>query len=54
MPPSSADHQKVLLVNPNEMKPPVAPIGLDYIASALEGAGFTVDLIDLCFATSYE
>jgi len=54
MPPSSADRRRVLLVNPNEMKPPVTPIGLDYIASALEQAGFVVDLIDLCFASSYQ
>jgi len=53
MPPSSADHQRVLLVNPNEMKPPVTPIGLDYIATSLKLAGFAVDLIDLCFASSY-
>ena len=52
MPSSSADNQRVLLVNPNEMKPAVTPIGLDYVASALETAGFTVDLVDLCFATS--
>lgn len=52
--PSSADQHRVLLVNPNEMKPPVTPIGLDYIASALEQAGFAVDLIDLCFASSYQ
>jgi radical SAM superfamily enzyme YgiQ (UPF0313 family) len=51
---SSADHQKVLLVNPNEMRPPVAPIGLDYIASSLALAGFEVDLIDLCFASSFK
>ncbi len=54
MPPSSADQQRVLLVNPNEMKPPVTPIGLDYIAGALERAGFAVDLIDLCFASTYQ
>jgi len=54
MPPKSADNQRVLLVNPNEMQPPVAPIGLDYIASALELAGFKVDLIDLCFASSFK
>jgi len=54
MPPKSADHQRVLLVNPNEMQPPVAPIGLDYIAGALELAGFKVDLIDLCFASSFK
>jgi radical SAM superfamily enzyme YgiQ (UPF0313 family) len=54
MPSLSADHKRVLLVNTNEMKPPVAPIGLDYIASSLEWAGFEVDLIDLCFASSFE
>lgn len=54
MSPSSADQHRVLLINPNEMKPPVTPIGLDYIASALERAGFAVDLIDLCFAASFK
>jgi radical SAM superfamily enzyme YgiQ (UPF0313 family) len=54
MPSSSADNKRVLLVNPNEMKPAVAPIGLDYVASSLELAGFAVDLIDLCFATSFK
>ncbi len=54
MPSKSADSKRVLLVNPNEMKPAVAPIGLDYIASALELAGFKVDLIDLCFASSFQ
>jgi radical SAM superfamily enzyme YgiQ (UPF0313 family) len=53
MPSLSADNKRVLFVNPNEMKPPVAPIGLDYIASALKAAGFQVDLVDLCFATSF-
>ncbi len=52
MPLSPSDHTRVLLINPNEMKPPVAPIGLDYIAGSLERAGFEVDLIDLCFASS--
>jgi radical SAM superfamily enzyme YgiQ (UPF0313 family) len=54
MPHASSDPPKVLLVNPNEMQPPVTPIGLDYIAGALELAGFQVDLIDLCFASSYK
>ncbi|OGP53208.1 MAG: hypothetical protein A2Y65_01120 [Deltaproteobacteria bacterium RBG_13_52_11] len=36
------------------MQPPVTPIGLDYIASSLELAGFSVDLIDLCFAFSFK
>lgn len=51
---SSSDSNRILLVNPNEMKPPVAPIGLDYIASALASAGVGVDLIDLCFASSFK
>lgn len=40
----------VLLVNPNRMKPPVAPLALDYLGEALRCAGFTVDLLDLCFS----
>ena len=51
---SSLDSKRILLVNPNEMKPPVVPIGLDYIASALASAGFAVDVIDLCFAPSFK
>jgi radical SAM superfamily enzyme YgiQ (UPF0313 family) len=54
MSPPSSDSTRVLLVNTNEMKPPVTPIGLDYIASSLEWAGFEVDLVDLCFAPSFE
>ena len=44
---------KVLLVNPNRMKPPVAPIALDYLASALADRSFDVDLLDLCFGNDY-
>ena len=51
---STSTNTKVLLINPNEMKPPVTPIGLDYIASALELTGFEVDLIDLCFVSTWE
>ncbi|MBW2038550.1 MAG: radical SAM protein [Deltaproteobacteria bacterium] len=54
MSPLSLDPPRVLLINPNKMKPPVTPIGLDYIASSLEVAGFEVDLIDLCFASSWQ
>jgi radical SAM superfamily enzyme YgiQ (UPF0313 family) len=32
------------------MRPPVAPIALDYLASSLSGSGFEVDLLDLCFS----
>ena len=45
---------KILLVNPNQMKPPVAPLALDYLASALSESGFEVDLLDLCFCQNSE
>ena len=31
------------------MQPPVAPIGLDYIAETLHAAGHVVQLLDLCW-----
>ena len=40
----------VALVNTNRMKPPIAPIGLDYVAQALHSAGHHVALLDLCWA----
>ncbi len=39
---------RVLLVNPNRMKPPVTPIALDYLASALAARDIQVDVLDLC------
>jgi radical SAM superfamily enzyme YgiQ (UPF0313 family) len=33
------------------MKPPVAPLALDYLAHALKESRFHVDILDLCFAT---
>jgi tryptophan 2-C-methyltransferase len=42
---------RVLLVNPNQMQPPIAPIGLDYLADALTSHGSEVKLLDLCFVT---
>ena len=47
---STKESRKVLLVNPNLMKPPVAPIALDYLAHALRESRFDVDVLDLCFA----
>jgi len=44
----------VVLVNPNRMKPPVAPLALDYLASALAQAGFQVEVLDLCFSEDAE
>lgn len=43
---------ELLLVNTNQMKPPVAPIGLDYIADALVAAGFQVRILDLCWVNN--
>ncbi len=44
---------KILLINPNRMKkPPVIPIGLEYLTTALENLDYKVDIIDLCFVSS--
>ncbi|MBE0479946.1 MAG: radical SAM protein [Dehalococcoidia bacterium] len=49
----STDKRKVLLVNPNQVKPPVGPLALDYLAYALEENGFIVDILDLCFVPDF-
>ncbi len=38
------------LINTNRMMPPIAPLGLDYIAAAVRRAGHGVDVLDLCLA----
>ena len=40
---------RVALVNTNRMQPPIAPIGLEYVAEALAAAGHEVQLLDLCW-----
>jgi radical SAM superfamily enzyme YgiQ (UPF0313 family) len=45
---------RVLLVNTNLMKPPVAPIGLDYLADSIRAAGHEPRLLDLCFSDGIE
>jgi tryptophan 2-C-methyltransferase len=40
---------KVVLINTNCVQPPIAPIGLDYVAEALAAAGHSVQLLDLCW-----
>ena len=40
---------RVALVNTNRIRPPVAPIGLDYVAEAVAAAGHEVRLLDLCW-----
>lgn len=42
---------KVLLINPNRMKPPVTPVALDHLDQSLRAAGFQVELLDLAFST---
>ena len=41
---------KALLVNTNQMKPAIAPIGLEYLADSLIAAGHQPGLLDLCFS----
>jgi len=41
------------LINTNRMLPPIAPVGLDYLAEAVRRAGFEVDLLDLCLADDH-
>jgi tryptophan 2-C-methyltransferase len=40
---------RILLINSNRMQPPIAPIGLDYVAEAMNAAGHSVELLDLCW-----
>ncbi len=35
------------LINTNRMQPPIAPLGLDYVAAAVRAAGHDVELVDL-------
>ena len=37
---------RIVLVNPNPMKPPVTPVSLDYLGAACHHAGIDVDLVD--------
>jgi len=40
---------EVLLINPNLMKPPVTPVAVDFLSSALKAEGFGVRFLDLAF-----
>ena len=39
----------VALVNTNRIQPPIAPIGLEYVAEGLNAAGHQVEILDLCW-----
>ena len=43
----------VALVNTNRIKPPIAPIGLEYVVEALHSAGHHVEVLDLCWADDW-
>jgi radical SAM superfamily enzyme YgiQ (UPF0313 family) len=43
----------ILLVNPNRMRPPIGPLGLDYVAASLRDHGFDPVLCDLTFAQDW-
>ena len=45
---------QIALVNTNRMKPPIAPIGLEYVAEALDHAGFKPHILDLCWEEDWE
>jgi len=47
-------NNKVLLINSNLMKPPVAPIGIEYVGSILIRNDFNVELLDLNFSENIE
>jgi radical SAM superfamily enzyme YgiQ (UPF0313 family) len=44
--------ERILLVNPNQMKPPVTPVALDYLAQSLEENRFEVEVLDLAFSAN--
>ena len=45
---------EVLLVNPNRLRPAVAPVALDYLADTLAAGAVPHRLLDLCFASDPE
>jgi hypothetical protein len=39
----------LLLINAHRMQPAIAPVGLDYLAAALQDADRQMNLLDLCW-----
>jgi radical SAM superfamily enzyme YgiQ (UPF0313 family) len=44
----------VALINTNSMKPPIAPIGLEYVAETLAKTGHRIEILDLCWEPDTE
>lgn len=44
---------KVALVNTNRIKPPIAPLGLEYVAEALASQGHKPEILDLCWVEDW-
>ncbi len=42
------------LINTNRMVPPIAPIGLEYVAEAVQDQGIDVEVLDLCLCKNPE
>jgi len=45
---------RVALVNTNRIKPPISPIGLEYVAEALNKAKYEVKIIELCWEDDWK
>ena len=45
---------RIALINTNRIIPPIAPIGLDYVAEAVQAAGYDVNILDLCWEEDWE
>jgi len=45
---------RTALVNTNRIHPPIAPIGLEYVAETCRARGFTPDILDLCWEEDWE
>lgn len=50
---TTVNRRQVLLVNPNRMRPPVGPLGLEYLAEVLAVRGYEPVLCDLAFAEDW-
>lgn len=44
---------RVAFMNANRTKPPIALIGLEYVAEAVDAVGHQVEVLDLCWAEDW-